>query len=695
MKPIKIALLSLAVVSLSSANAIAQITQTPISVTGFDQNMIVGIGQTYGNSGITATMDRRNQRRRGRKYVVSGRSEHRRSIDRTDVGHADYQPKRPDVAAFDPARRRKQRGLDRSRGRDRRVTLTTAASYSTLELFGSTGGGTNTVDYTLNFAGGSTQSGSVSFQDWFNGGPTVAVDASGRINSGGYDAVGSTNPSIYEVPLAFTYTPGLILDSITLTQDVNSGGHTAIFGVSGMSAAPTVTWTGTAGTGAYTGLPNGTTGIWDSTNSSSPNAPTANWTGAATTYTDGDSVTFDDTGINSNIAIQSGGVAPQSVTFNNTNTPGTGVAYSFIDADGVNGITGGATVTLNGGGSVTFSGANSYTGATTISAGTLEIADPNALQNSTATVNVNGGLLFGPMVGTFNLGGLAGTGNINLVDANSQPVTISVGSNNQSTLYSGVLSGLGGGLTKVGSGTLRLGSANTYSGPTMINAGAIQLDVAGALQNSPVTVNSANGLAFGSGVGTFNLVSLAGSGSINLVDTNNQPVTLSVGSNNQSTIFSGTLTDGGLGGALTMVGTGTLTLGSANTYSGPTTINAGIVQIDDTNSLQNSTATVNVNGGLTFGPNVGTFNVGGLAGSGNINLVDTNTQQVTLSVGANNASTVYSGVLSDSGLGGGLTKVGTGTLSLASANTYSGATTVNAGAIQLNVAAPCKTAPSR
>lgn len=109
--------------------------------------------------------------------------------------------------------------------------------------------------------------------------------------------------------------------------------------------------------------------------------------------------------------------------------------------------------------------------------------------------------------------------------------------------------------------------------------------------------------------------SIEGSGLIFLGQYN-----LSVGSNNLDTSFSGALQDGGAyggtGASLTKIGTGTLTLSGANTYTGGTTVSAGTLLVNNTRGSGTGTGRVTagrstlggtgiISGAVTIGSNSG------------------------------------------------------------------------------------------
>ncbi|MEI8373060.1 MAG: autotransporter-associated beta strand repeat-containing protein [Planctomycetota bacterium] len=130
-------------------------------------------------------------------------------------------------------------------------------------------------------------------------------------------------------------------------------------------------------------------------------------------------------------------------------------------------------------------------------------------------------------------------------------------------------------------------------------------------------------------------------------------------------------------GSLTKIGNGTLFLPTSNTYSGNTVISSGSLALGNTLALQQSTLEIGGSGGLSF-RSLTSATLGGLSGPGTLNLSNTASVAVTLSVGNNNASTTYAGAL---GGAGSLTKIGIGTLTLAGSNSYSGATTINTGSL--------------
>ena len=157
----------------------------------------------------------------------------------------------------------------------------------------------------------------------------------------------------------------------------------------------------------------------------------------------------------------------------------------------------GDAITKAGNGTLKFGGANTYTGDTTVSAGTLNLANTNALQNSTLA---SGAVVFDSAVAShaFIFGGLKGGTNLVLQDNAGAPnaVALSVGKNNQSTTYSGSLSGAGS-VTKIGTGTLILSAAQSYTGITTVSEGT--LTVNGSLAAAGAVSVESGGTLSGSG----------------------------------------------------------------------------------------------------------------------------------------------------------------------------------------------------
>ena len=174
---------------------------------------------------------------------------------------------------------------------------------------------------------------------------------------------------------------------------------------------------------------------------------------------------------------------------NTTNASGRTVLGGTINTNGnILGVGGAGTTTMtgtiSGSGGLTKSGAGTfavnapttYTGDTRIGAGTLSVGHQNALQSTTLDMDASdsGSLGFAGGIADATLGGLKGSRGITLTNAGSAAVNLSVGNNNQSTTYSGGLSGAGG-LTKIGTGALSLIGTNTYSGTTNILQGSLKV----------------------------------------------------------------------------------------------------------------------------------------------------------------------------------------------------------------------------
>ena len=127
--------------------------------------------------------------------------------------------------------------------------------------------------------------------------------------------------------------------------------------------------------------------------------------------------------------------------------------------------------------------------------------------------------------------------------------------------------------------------------------------------------------------GTLAIGSLSGSGMV-LLDGHN----LTIGGNNLDTTFSGTIEESG---GLTKTGTGTLTLSGANSYSGGTTVSAGVLDVANPTGSGTGTGTINVNAGTLGGSGIiagaTTIGTGGGAGAFLAPVVGSN-KQATLTI---------------------------------------------------------------
>jgi fibronectin-binding autotransporter adhesin len=310
-------------------------------------------------------------------------------------------------------------------------------------------------------------------------------------------------------------------------------------------------------------------------------------------------------------------------------------------------ITGTGSLTKIGSSFLTFQTvAKTYSGGTTISAGTLQ-SDLNQALPNTGTVNLD------TAGATLSLNGndqdietLNGVSNTNVANINILNVT--------NGNFAGTISGLT--FHKVGAGTLILSGPNTYTGGTdILNNGTLQ---AGAINTIP------NGTVNLSDTATLNLNGFSQViGSLNGVTAN----TISLGAANLSVTggsFAGSISGSG---SLTKRTAGVLTLNNttpASTFSGGTTHQAGTIALQTATSL--GTGTLNIGtAGLTLSA-ITFANPITLSGG---SIIDTSLGTATLS-----------GPISGSGS---LTKTGADLLILSGATTYLGATNVNAGQITL------------
>ena len=330
-----------------------------------------------------------------------------------------------------------------------------------------------------------------------------------------------------------------------------------------------------------------------------------------------------------------------------------GAGFVFQNGAGITTSLGGSGgLTVNGARSYLYS-ANTYTGATVINAGgdlallyggdlptdtALELSGVLLANNKNHTVGgltgASTGLYYGDAAGTFTVNKVSGT-----------------------DTYGGIIQNVGT-FIKDGNGTLSLTNTTqntSFPGALTVSKGVLELGGAGRL-------------AAGSYSGA---VSLSSNSSVLQIAT----------SANQT--LGGAISGSG---SLTKSGAGTLTVSGSNSYSGGTTVNAGNLTASHANALGDAAGAITVNGAT---PGSTVLNV-------NANMTRTGTVTVDGGdLGTGNGSTLTNNgggfVLTGSYAStGGVVLAGSGGLTVSSSDarlwaqaTYSGATTVNSGTLNL------------
>lgn len=269
----------------------------------------------------------------------------------------------------------------------------------------------------------------------------------------------------------------------------------------------------------------------------------------------------------------------------------------------------GASITKKGAGTLTLSGANTFDGGVTLDAGTLNINSAAALGLIAGTFDINGGVLDNTsgaavVLSTDNPqtwdGDFTFTGT-NDLDLGAGDVTL--GADRIVTISAGILAveKVTGafGLTKEGAGILELGEGGDYSGVTTVNAGVLQASSAQDFSpNSAFIINAGGTLRINNQ--SQEIGSLAGSGIVENGGGGGTDI-LTVGGDNSSTVFSGTLQDGASGFLrLDKVGTGTLELsGTSTNFSNHLIVNGGILKITGTiDNVAGGTGVGDINAGF-------------------------------------------------------------------------------------------------
>jgi autotransporter-associated beta strand protein len=596
--------------------------------------------------------------------------------------------------------------------------------------FTKTGAGTLTLSATNTYTGGTTiNAGTLAL-----GNATDTLADTGAVNvNGGTLSLGANSDTVGAVTLtsgSITSTTGTLTGS---SYGVQSGSVSAKLGGSGIALTKSTGGTVTlSGANTYTGATNvnagtlvfsgatstvGSVAVADGANLQvkvfSPSSNVLSATSLTLGSTSGSTLTVDFTTLANPTAAPitlSGDLTINGATLAGVNAAGltntNGTPFTLLSA--VGGITGtftNSTVTLGARStgaigytsnavtldvstdSITWSGASNSTWAT----GTTGVVGPNpnwATTNGHAATDfwATDIVKFGD---TYNVGsGDTPVANsaVSISGGNVNPASVTFDNSAVDyTISSSDGSGITGtgALTKNGTGTATISTANSYSGGTAINAGTLALSGSGTLGSTSGAVAIGGGKLDLGGtsqtVGAVTITAPAASGDT-IQNGTLTPTSLTASHSSGNAVVSASIAGSG---GITMNGAGTLTLSGANTYTGATTVSSGTVAVSGSGTLGNGAALMMGGGTLDLGTTsqtVGATTITAAAASGNTIENGTLTpSSLTASHSSGNAI-----VAADIAGSGAVAMSGAGTLTLSGTNSYTGATTVNAGTLALS-----------
>ncbi len=353
----------------------------------------------------------------------------------------------------------------------------------------------------------------------------------------------------------------------------------------------------------------------------------------------------------------------------------------IVQGNIVNGGSGSGTGILNkgGAGTLVLTGANTYTGVTTVNAGTLQIGNGTAagtLGTGAVTVNSNGTLTFDRSDTSYSIA--------NAISGSGALVFLGTGGTTQSSYDP-------------------TGNNSGFTGTISVNKARLQVNAVNDVGNASSISVVSGGQVYMSGGSCSTPLNLAGNGWVEAAGTlgalrldNNTTYSgaITLTANAAITVHGGSTGNltGPIGGAFQLElnsgasGNGTINVtpaSGANTYGSTYIHNTGAslnVVAGNANAFSTGGLTMSTGGTLTM--NGYSFAFANLSGAGGTIRNNSATTPVTLTVGSDGSNSSYGGTLADGSTASlSLIKTGAGTQMLTGSNTFSGTTTVASGTL--------------